>query len=149
MQQMYDAVRSTGAANLVVVSGNDWASRLPGTISGSNILYGVHAYTCPTSTDPRACAANPLDPSSILSRYDNWSRTVPVAVTEWGWPNMRDGRYATNVIRYAQARGWGWIAFAWDGSTRGLFSTVSSVDGVRGYEPSPSGMPVLAALTRG
>jgi endoglucanase len=145
MQEMYDAVRSTGASNVVVVSGNDWANRLPGTLSGTNIVYGVHAYTCPFSTDPRKCSPNPLDPSPILSHYDSFSATVPVAVTEWGWPSTTDGRYATAVTSYAQSRGWGWIGFAWDGTTSGQFSLVASLDA---YEPTASGMPVLAALNR-
>src|ERR1035437_2761692 len=40
MQQLYDAVRATGARNLVHVSGNNWANTPPTTlVRGSNIAY--------------------------------------------------------------------------------------------------------------
>ena len=48
MQQLYDTVRATGANNLVVIDGLDWAYDLSGVparrIEGSNILYATHAY---------------------------------------------------------------------------------------------------------
>jgi hypothetical protein len=144
MQDMYDVVRGAGASNLVFVSGNDWANRLPGTISGTDIVYGVHAYTCPISTDPKQCAPNPLDPGQILRNYDAVSTTAPVVVTEFGWPSPSDGRYSANVVSYAASHGWGWISFAWDGAADGNFSLLSSAGTL--YEPSPTGMSILAGL---
>ena len=50
MQQLYDVVRATGAKNLVIVGGLDWAYDLSGVakgyaLSGANIVYDTHVYT--------------------------------------------------------------------------------------------------------
>jgi hypothetical protein len=146
MQDMYDAVRSTGAQNLVFVSGNNWANTLPAQlVSGSNIVYAAHVYTCPTSTDPAKCSpGDPLDPTPILRNFVTASASVPVVVTEFGWPSPTDGRYAENVIAFAAQHGWGWLIFGWDGRTTGDFSLLSQR--VVTYEPTPAGMPALGVL---
>jgi hypothetical protein len=147
MQQLHDAVRRTGATNVVVVSGNDWANRLPAKrVKGTGIVYGVHAYTCPVSVGGKDCTADPSDPSPILDTWVGASSTVPVAITEFGWPSGTDGRYVRNVIAYADRLGWGWIAFAWDGSTHGTFNLLTDVGAT--HQPSATGMPVLAGLQR-
>ena len=145
MQDLYDAVRSTGATNVVVASGNDWANRLPASrITGYGVVYGVHAYTCPVT--PTDCSATPTDPTPILSSWAVPSQSVPVALTEFGYPSQADGAaYVGNAISYAEAHGWGWAAFAWDGSTGSPFGLLaSSTTGL----PTPSGMPVVTALTK-
>ena len=55
MQQMYNAVRSTGATNLVFVTGIDWGNAFPasGPLSGTNIVYSVHSYSCPGNPPPQ------------------------------------------------------------------------------------------------
>lgn len=147
MQQLYKAVRRTGATNLVVASGNNWANSFPSRpLTGSNIAYGVHAYTCPTSTTGTDCKPNPLDPSSLLGSWVTPSATYPVVVSEFGWPAKDDGRYISNVIDYAERHGWGWSAFAWDGTTEGTFDLLADVSG--SYEPSPAGMPVLQGFRK-
>jgi hypothetical protein len=147
MQQLYDAVRSTGATNLVFVSGNHYGNDLPAVrVTGHDIVYGVHAYTCPTAVAAQSCSSNPYDPSSILRSWVAPSSHVPVVVTEFGWPSRDSGRYIGNVIAYAQAQGWGWVAFAWDGTTDGLFSLLATAGPGATYEPSPAGMPVLSSL---
>ena len=49
MQQLYDTVRATGAQNVVVIGGLDWAYDLSGVpanrIAGYNIVYATHPYT--------------------------------------------------------------------------------------------------------
>ena len=149
MQKLYDVVRSTGSNNVVIISGFKWASALPPTlVAGKNIVYGIHVYTCPVSTDTSKCAPEPMDPTNHLSYMNPSGHKVPILFTEFGWPDRRDGRYVEAVIRYAQARGIGWIAFAWDGATTGLFSTTATLDAKQGYQPTPSGMPLLASLSR-
>jgi hypothetical protein len=144
MQQMYDAVRSTGANNLVIVTGNDWGNRLPDVrVTGTNIVYGTHIYTCPIS--PEKCSSDGMNPTHVLRRWVSASATVPVAVTEFGWPAQSDGRYSSSVIGFARANHWGWVAFAWDGRTDSGFSLVATQ--TPAYEPTPSGMPVLGALS--
>jgi hypothetical protein len=147
MQQLYSSVRATGANNLVIVSGNNWANSLPSTlVSGSNIAYGVHVYTCPQAPPPSSSCSgsNPYDPSPMLQPWVAPSATVPVIVSEFGWPTNSNSTYNAAVIAFAQAHGWGWNAFAWSlNAPWGLLAT----DPAGGpYEPAVSGMPVLAAL---
>jgi hypothetical protein len=74
----------------------------------------------------------------------SWS--YPVMVTEFGWPDQNDGRYIANVISYAEAHGWGWDVFAWDGTTTGQFNLLAEVGPGTNYEPTPSGMPVMSGF---
>jgi hypothetical protein len=145
MQQLYDAVRATGASNLVVVSGNGWGNNLPATlVNGTNIAYGAHYYSCPGSPPPNCSTANPGDPSPVLGRWVGPSASVPVIVSEFGWPSPYDGTFIRNTIAFAQAHGWGWNTFVFDDS--GPWALLSTRPAGGPYEPSASGMPVLAAL---
>jgi len=145
MQQLYDAVRGTGAQNLVVVSGNVWGNELPATlVNGTNIVYGVHDYSCPGSPPPDCSTPDPGDPTPILGSWVARSASVPVMVTEFGWPSQFDGTFVRNVIAFAQAHGWGWNAFVFDDS--GPWGLLSTRPVTGPYEPAASGMPVLAAL---
>ncbi|MFL6239606.1 MAG: glycoside hydrolase family 5 protein [Actinomycetes bacterium] len=150
MQQMYDAVRSSGAASLVFVSGNGWGARWPtgGPLKGINIVYGVHAYACPQQPPPNCDNASPYDPSPFFSAWSGASRSVPVAVTEFGWPDPSDGRYLAAVIAYAKAHGWGWTAYTWGNATWGEFSLLATAGLGTNYQPQPGGAAVLAGLTR-
>jgi hypothetical protein len=145
MQQMYDAVRSAGASNLVVASGNKWANTPPSTpITGSTIAYAAHVYTCPDAAPPNCSSTTPYDPSTILDNWVQFSSAMPVMVSEFGWANESDGTYNAAVVGFARSHGWGWLAFAWTTTAPwGLLATtpVSGPD-----QPAPSGMPVLAAL---
>jgi hypothetical protein len=148
MQQLYDAVRGTGAKNLVFLSGNHWGNEFPSTapLAGYNVVYAVHAYTCPGLLPPGCGNPAPYDPSSILEPWVAVSTKVPVMITEFGWPDRNDGRYIANVIRFADAHGWGWTAFAWDGSTSGQFDMLADVGPGASYEPTPAGMVVITGL---
>jgi hypothetical protein len=148
MQDLYNAVRSTGAQNLVFVSGNTWASTVPAAlVQGTNIVYAAHAYTCPTNAPPACSNTDPSNPAPLLDNWVSLSASAPVMVTEFGWPSQYDGSYNSNVISYAKAKGWSWTAFTfeqtqnstkWD-LTSGWFNNLTA-------EPALSGMPVLAAL---
>jgi hypothetical protein len=145
MQQLYNAVRSAGASNLVVASGNNWANTPPSEpITGTTIAYAAHVYTCPNTAPPNCPSTTPYDPSTILNNWVQFSSTMPVMVSEFGWPSVSDGTYNAAVINFAQAHGWGWLAFAWTTTAPwGLLGT-TPVGGPD--QPDPSGMPVLAAL---
>jgi hypothetical protein len=58
MQELYDAVRATGANNVVLVDGTAWSSNLvvveQNPIIGTNIAYAYHAYA-PQGTNPAVC----------------------------------------------------------------------------------------------
>jgi hypothetical protein len=149
MQQLYDTVRATGATNLVFISGNNWANTVPATLVAgtTNVVYAVHAYTCPDSAPPNCSSSSPYDPSPILDNFLALSSSMPVMVTEFGWPSKYDGTYIANVISFAQSHGWGWSAFTFDEdqySTNWDLADSWLVDGTA--EPAPSGMPVLCGL---
>ena len=147
MQQLYDAVRAAGARNLVVVSGDDWANRLPQhLVAGDNIAYGVHAYTCQTAPPPRCTSPDPDDPLPILSGWVAPGATVPVVVTEFGWPSGSQGRYLQAVITTAERHGWGWLAYTVTGTNQGPFQLVAAQIAGGPAEPSAAGMVVLGAL---
>src|SRR5204862_507178 len=103
-----DTVRATGAKNLVIIGGLDWAYDLSGVpanrIDGYNIVYATHPYN--------TAGRRPYD----------WDRswgfltaTDPVVVTEFG--DLSDATCATDysaeLIRYADAHATGWTAWAW------------------------------------
>lgn len=156
MTALYDAVRGTGADNLVLVGGLGWASTWPTTAplaATRNVAYAVHAYNC---DKPWTCTTG-TGISWMLDRFVTPSLTNPVVVTEFGWPEASTARaygFQDNVISYAESRGWGWLAWQW--SPDGTCSTTSYWDLLadgscgtgRAYEPSAAGMPVLAGLTR-
>jgi hypothetical protein len=147
MQQLYDAVRGGGAQSLVFVSGNDWAGQPPTSlVNGSNIVYAVHEYTCPTTAPPSCADPSPYDPSPVLNTWVPFSASQPVVVTEFGWPSSYDGTYLANVIAFAGAHGWGWSAFAWQQENWGGFVLANWL-GDGAAEPNPSGDPVLLALS--
>jgi len=147
MQSLYDTVRATGTQNLIFISGNTWANTVPATlVSGSNIVYSVHDYTCPTDPPPDCSSKAPYDPSPILDQWVTTSMTLPLVVGEFGWPNPNDATYIANVIAFAQANGWGWNALAWNTSSGNPFALVSQAPGTGTWEPTASGMPVLAAM---
>jgi hypothetical protein len=150
MQQLYNAVRGTGANNLVFIGGNAWSKTWSSTapLQGvSNVVYAVHSYNCGYAP----CAAN-YDPTTLLSGFAG--RGVPVMVTEFGWPEATDGHYTRNVITWAENQGWGWSAWAWnsDGScsTDEWWDLIATDDCGPGlaYEPSPAAVPVLMGLQR-
>ena len=147
MQQLYDSVRSAGSQNLVFISGNNWANNPPAQlVSGTNIVYAVHYYTCPNAAPPACTTPNPYDPAPGLQPWVSFSAGEPVVLTEFGWPSDADGTYLANVISFARGYNWGWSAFAWGQGPPydfGLADWLS--DGTA--EPTPAGVPVLLALS--
>jgi len=151
MQQMLDAVRSTGASNLVTVSGNSWAGDpspiLDGhALTGTNIVYAIHAYTCPHDGDT-TCMSKPANQTQHIDpRWLDVAATYPVMITEFGWPSPWNGTYNDSVIQFAKSQSpqWGWAAFTWDGTQNGGFGLVGNL---QTYDPTPAGQPVKAALS--
>ena len=155
MQKLYNTVRATGAANLVFASGSNWATAFPATapLTGTrNLVYAAHAYTCPAGlpSGGASCSAGPdgtiYDPSGLLSHFATIGQTMPVMVTEFGFPDKNDGRYITNVQNYAASHGWvGWDVYAFDNSTGGLFDLWKNTGSL--IEPAASGMAVMTGMT--
>jgi hypothetical protein len=109
MQKLYDAVRVTGATNMVTVSGLDWGFDLSGVlqgyaIAGTNIVYETHPYP------------------SKGTNWDNYfgavSEKYPVYIGEWGFGGRRmtnatsNLTYANNLMDYARQHELHWTA--WD-----------------------------------
>jgi hypothetical protein len=148
MQEMYDAVRSTGAQNLVMVTGNNWGNIWPkktNPIAGTNVVYAIHAYTCPQVPAPQCTNAAPYDPSQFFSFWATAETKYPIMVTEFGWPNPDDGLYIHNVIAYAEAHNWNWSVYVW-GKTWGQFTLLANAKPGKAFQPRLSGMPVLATF---
>ena len=147
MQALYDAVRGAGASNLVVVSGTNWAAGVPSAlVAGSNIAYSVHAYTCSQSPPPQCGNPSPLDPTPILDPWMPLSAHVPVMVGEFGWPDDHQGVYTANVVGFAEAHGWSWDLFAWDGTTYGGWNVTTAGAASGPEEPAAVAMPSVCAF---
>jgi hypothetical protein len=145
MQQMYAAVRNTGAQNLVFMTGSVWGNDFPSTapVPGNNIVYSVHSYTCPGSPPPKCTTSTtPYDGSTYLKNWVDPGQHYPVFVGEFGWPSPGSSRYIQSLISYAEDQGWGWVLFTWGNNTKSRFSLIAEGYGTA-YEPAPSGMPAL------
>lgn len=105
MQALVDAVRGTGAQNLVVVGGMNWGYDLSqlGTyhLSGSNIVYDTHPY-------PYA----DKQPSNWDYSFGSASATYPVISAESGEYDC-DSTYVTQLLSYFDAHQIGWVAWSW------------------------------------
>lgn len=154
MQTLYTTIRAAGATNLIFASGTNWATEFPTTApltSTNNLIYAAHAYTCPAGlpSSGASCTTGPDgtidDPSGLLSHFSSPATTMPVMVTEFGFPDKNDGRYISRVLNYTTAHSFvGWDVYAFDNSTGGLFDLWKNTGSV--IDPSASGMAVMAGL---
>ena len=110
MQDLYDAVRGTGADNLVLVSGQRWASdpRVARTspLNGYGIVLAVHTYC-------HGCAAPSLHPSLDVLVDDDIRDRHAIVISETGWSQSWSSSYNRKIIDWAEARGIGWSIYAW------------------------------------
>ncbi len=111
MQQMLDRVRATGAQQLVVAGGVDWAHQLDGwlankpTDSTGNLLAGFHVYQ---------------QGLSDCYTQDCWEREVtpvaaqvPVLVGEMGEQDCAHG-YIDQFMAWADGKGLSYLGWAWN-----------------------------------
>jgi len=137
MQALYDVVRSTGAYNLVVIGGLDWAYDLSGVpahrIAGFNIVYATHPYNNQAARRAR-----------FWDVYWGFlTDTDPVIVTEFGENSGTCAvEYGAAVLAYADLHGAGWTAWAWYPGGCGFPALIEDWNGT----PSPSGAIVKALL---
>lgn len=157
MQQLYDIVTTKAPRHLVVVDGVGWAST-PSTKPvngwGGNLVNGLHPYTCPS---PGAACQTTSKAVANLQLLENWldvADSAPVLVTEMGWPVYKadgsgsyvDGSgYYRQTLDFLQSRSpqWGFVAFAFDGTSTGAFTLITSTSS---YAPNSTGQPVYDLL---
>jgi hypothetical protein len=105
MQQLYDTVRATGAKNLVVIGGLNWAFDLSGVpshkINGDNIVYNTHPY-----------AFGGKMPSDWDKGFGFLTATDPVIATEFGDFDCSQGYYES-MMTYCNQHNVSWTAWAW------------------------------------
>lgn len=152
MQSLLDTVRSTGAKNLVFVSGNNWANDLRMILqrrlrNDADAVYAAHSYAFECdgrpvpSSDVYQCNGKPRPP-----HLDAWvgpvAAAVPVMITEFG--TIRDnGADLAAVIAWAEARGIGWSAYNWDVGPTSSYRLLADFDN---HTPNAAGLPVRDAL---
>jgi hypothetical protein len=124
MQALVDAIRSTGAKNVIIAGGINWAYELEGILQGhqlsdpggNGILYANHPY-------PHAYPG--LGRETIAqwtARMEAFAQKYPLIILEFGsiermWPfpkewNYDDEKWNREMIRVLEAHHWSWAA--WD-----------------------------------
>jgi hypothetical protein len=148
------AIRSTGAYNVVVAGGINWAYEVEGIFparqlsdpNGRGIVYSVHPY-------PHEYAG--LGRETIAQwtvRMEVFARELPIMVTEFGsiealWPfpkewNLNDEKWIREMLRVLEDHHWNWAA--WDYHPSASPCLISDWD----YTPTPQfGAWVRRALT--
>jgi hypothetical protein len=146
MQSLYDTVRATGAQNIVIIGGLNWAYDLTGVpthaVQGTNIVYNTHPY------------AN--HGTNFSQYFGSLTATYPVIATEFGdtssgQPSTCSGTFDTNVLNYMDGVSGGiphkmsWTAWAFYVSS----CTFPSLLADSNYDPNTPGMAVQSALMAG
>jgi len=108
MQQLANAVRATGATNVVVAGGDAWAYDLSGVaqvglLTGGNVAYATHPYENSAGDSP----------SSWTAAFGYLTPAAPVIATEFGSTNCATDAYDSDILGYFKAHGVGYTAWAW------------------------------------
>ncbi|HLI09170.1 MAG TPA: cellulase family glycosylhydrolase [Ktedonobacteraceae bacterium] len=105
MQALVNAVRGTGANNLVIVGGMNWAfdlSQVPTyTVTGGNVVYDTHPYNY-----------SDKQPGTWSAAFGNISQTYPVVSAESGEYDCGIG-FMSQLLNYLESHNIGWIGWAW------------------------------------
>jgi hypothetical protein len=134
MQQLVDAVRSTGARQPIMVAGMDYAGDLSGWLAHEpsdprgQLVASFHTF----EDQPHKSSCD----AACLAAVVSVGRRVPVVIDGFGDYDC-DHDYTDTVMRFGDAHGFSYLAWTWDtwGCTNGL---ISSYDGT----PTPFGVGV-------
>jgi endoglucanase len=137
MQQLYNAVRATGANNIVIAGGLGYSFDLSGVagnpIKGYNIIYATHPY-------------KPQDPAAEWQGKFGYLATgdiAPVIATEFGDGSSNcTGDWDTQLIKFADAAHISWTAWAWYPAGCSFPALISDWK----HTPTVQGLAVQAAL---
>jgi hypothetical protein len=118
MQALYDAVRSTGAENVVLADGLEWASDLRmlttgSALRGTNVGYAYHGYTHPGQA---ADAHTPYLDTMVWPSIDPAGRwAFPAIATEFGTPVLDPAAtsYFNDTLAWFKAHGQSWTVWGW------------------------------------
>jgi hypothetical protein len=134
MQDLYEAVRGTGANNLVLIGGLDFAYNLQGVpahrVSGFNIVYVSHPYDYPGK-----------QPGDWENGWGFLASTDPLMITEFGSFDCSTG-YVSQMIPYMDGKQVSWTAWAWYPGGCGFPSVIQDWNGT----PSAPGNVIKQAL---
>jgi hypothetical protein len=109
MQELIDAVRSTGARQPVIVSSNGWGNDLSGFLEyaprdpARQLVAGVHLY------DFTGCSDEPCWNTDVR----RLAATMPVVTTELGQRGCAHG-FIDRFMRWADGAGVSYLAWAWN-----------------------------------
>ncbi len=136
MQELYTTVRATGAENLVVIGGLDFAYDLSGVpayrIQGHNIVWATHPYN-----------QTGKQPSNWDTGFGFLTATDPVMATEFGDTSASCGTdYYSAFVSYADAHQVSWSGWAWYVSSCTFPSIISDWSG----SPNAAGQIEKTAL---
>lgn len=143
MQQLLDTVRATGANNVVVAGGLDWAYDLSGILAGrqlsdphgNGVIYANHCY------DNKHDSVD-----AWIAKMEKASAKLPVIVSEFGGnagPSrvVPSDNWLLHVLQALNDHHWSWTA--WDLHTSARPNLITNWD----YTPSPQfGVYVKQAL---
>jgi endoglucanase len=105
MQNLVDAVRGTGAQNIVIVAGITWGydlSQLPVyALTDQNIVYDTHPYPYEQKL-----------PQDWDKSFGDLTSTYPIISAESGEYDCGTD-YTSQMLNYFDAHQMGWIAWAW------------------------------------
>jgi hypothetical protein len=111
MQEMVDAVRSTGATNLIVLTGVAWGNGLTKWLANkpadplNNLAAGVHVYTV------NGC----ITTACWDTRFAPVAAQVPLIATEAGeGKTFADGAFLTSVMTWFDAHDAGYLVWTWN-----------------------------------
>jgi hypothetical protein len=149
MQALYNAVRATGAPNLVVIGGTDYAFDLSIVaiypVSGYNIVYATHPYNEGDKQMAASSAGIGWD-----AAFGYLTTKYPVMITEFGDDTSCSGTWNQSVIDYANKSGSdipaneiSWSAYGWWVGSCTFPSLISDWSGT----PTAPGTVVQTALT--
>ena len=136
MQALYNAIRETGAHNLVIIGGLRFGYDLTGVpqhrIQGYNITYASHPYNY-----------SDKQPASWNAAWGFLAATDPLILTEFGdTTGSCATSYYSQVIDYATSRKLSWTGWAWFVSGCAFPSLISDWSGT----PTAAGQVAKNAL---
>lgn len=153
MQQLLEAVRSTGNKNLVFASGNMWANDLRMIVDRPlendwNVVYAAHSYpfNCERVVsigEPYSCRGQQIPPH-LDTQIAPATAKHAVMLTEFGTQRAIPGEVQA-PIDWAERHNIGWAAWLWDS---GKISDFALLHESRRHEPSVTGRPVYDSLQR-